>query len=172
MTEPVAMNYLKSFSVSWEELHRTAKLLAWRLYDRRPFSGIIAITRGGLVPAAIIARELEIRAIETVGVTSYVDNAVEQVEQRQRGEVMITKQPVMGADGTDWLVIDDLVDTGETAKTVRTLFPQAHFAALYAKPAGRTFVDTFVTEVSQDTWIHFPWDLEPRPTEPIVATRR
>ena len=46
----------KSFPVSWEELHRNAKALAWRLNTLSPINGVIAITRGGLVPAAIVAR--------------------------------------------------------------------------------------------------------------------
>jgi xanthine phosphoribosyltransferase len=41
---------------------------------------------------------------------------------------------------------------------VRDLLPNAHFATVYAKPMGRPLVDTFITEVSQDTWIVFPWD--------------
>ncbi|MDG2286107.1 MAG: phosphoribosyltransferase family protein, partial [Alphaproteobacteria bacterium] len=75
-------------------------------------------------------------------------------------------------DGEGWLIVDDLVDTSETLKKVRSLFTKAHFATVYAKPAGRPLVDTFVTEVSQDTWIYFPWDLEPRPVEPIVIIKR
>ncbi len=63
-----------------------------------------------------------------------------------------------GEGGAGVLVIDDLVDTGQTAKVVREALPKAHFAAVYAKPMGRPMVDTFITEVSQDTWIHFPWD--------------
>ena len=61
----------KSFPVSWEELHRTSKALAWRLLELGPFEGIVAVTRGGLVPAAIVARELEIRLIETACISSY-----------------------------------------------------------------------------------------------------
>jgi xanthine phosphoribosyltransferase len=63
-----------------------------------------------------------------------------------------------GGRGKGVLVVDDLVDTGQTAKMVREILPDAHFAAVYAKPMGRPLVDTFVTEVSQDTWIFFPWD--------------
>ena len=64
-----------------------------------------------------------------------------------------------GAGGGDRVVIvDDLVDTGQTARVVRGLLPKAHFATVYAKPQGRPMVDTFITEVSQDTWIYFPWD--------------
>ena len=57
------------------------------------------------------------------------------------------------------LIVDDLVDTGRTAAIVRGMLPRAHFATVYAKPQGRPLVDTFVTEVSQDTWIYFPWDM-------------
>jgi hypothetical protein len=62
---------IKSFPVSWEELHRTSKALAWRLLELGPFDGLIAVTRGGLVPAAIVARELEIRLIDTACISSY-----------------------------------------------------------------------------------------------------
>ena len=156
-------SYQKTFPVSWEELHRTAKALAWRLIGQGPddgqWNGIVAITRGGLVPAAIIARELDIRLIDTVCMTSYSD-------EHAQGDIKLLKG--VAGDGTGWLIIDDLVDTGRTAKYVREMLPKAHFATIYAKPAGRPLVDTFVTEVSQDTWIYFPWDIEPQFVQPIV----
>ncbi|MEQ8332459.1 xanthine phosphoribosyltransferase [Nisaea sp.] len=168
MTSDDQASFNKSFPVSWEELHRTAKALAWRLTEVGPFDGIVAITRGGLVPAAVVARELNIRIIDTVSVASYgVDGS-----DKERGTVKLMKNSDFAGDGTGWLIVDDLVDTGETAKAVRAMLPNAHFATVYAKPAGRPLVDTFVTEVSQDTWIHFPWDLEPRPVEPISSLRR
>ena len=148
----------KAFPVSWQELHRDSKALAWRLVDLGPWQGIVAIARGGLVPAAIIARELEIRLIETICVSSY--------DHQTQGRVKILSAP--DTDGESWLIIDDLVDTGATAKAVRERLPKAHFAAVYAKLAGRPMVDTFITEVSQDTWIHFPWDTEPQFVRPIV----
>lgn len=145
---------MKNFPVTWEELHRNAKAMAWRLQDKGPWTGIIAITRGGMVPAAIVARELNIRVIETVSVKSY--------ENQTQGDIRILKSPsAVTDDGAGWLLIDDLVDTGKTAAVVRKLLPKAHFATIYAKPSGRPLVDTFITEVSQDTWIHFPWDLLP-----------
>jgi xanthine phosphoribosyltransferase len=150
--------YKRTFPVSWEQLHRDARALAWRLLDMDYFKGIIAITRGGLVPAAIIARELDIRLVETICVSSYN-------WQDQRGEVEILKS--VDNDGQGWLLIDDLVDTGATARTVRELLPKAHFATVYAKPQGRPLVDTYVTEVSQDTWILFPWDADVQYIEPI-----
>ena len=148
----------KDFPVSWEELHRNARALAWRLLELGPFEGIVAVTRGGLVPASIVARELDIRLVDTVCIASYA--------HKDHGEAKILK-PVEG-DGAGWLIVDDLVDTGRTARIVRKMLPRAHFATVYAKPAGRPTVDTFITEVSQDTWILFPWDQGPSFVEPIA----
>ena len=162
----MADTYDKSFPVSWEELHRTSKALAWRLLELGPFEGIVAVTRGGLVPAAIVARELEIRLIETACISSYHGS--------EQGSLDILKTAPSAGNGKGWLIVDDLVDTGETAKAlrlVRQMMPEAHFATVYAKPAGRPLVDTFVTEVSQDTWIFFPWDMEPKPSTPIIGQR-
>ncbi len=154
-------SYQKSFPVSWEELHRTSKALAWRLLELGPFIGVVAVTRGGLVPAAIVARELEIRIIETACISSY--------HGQDRANLEILKSADTADRGSGWLIVDDLVDTGETAKALRQMMPEAHFATVYAKPAGRPLVDTFVTEVSQDTWIFFPWDMEPQPSTPIIG---
>ncbi|MFT8244517.1 xanthine phosphoribosyltransferase [Roseomonas sp. BN140053] len=154
------------YIVSWDQLHRDAKALAWRLMDKGPdggpWKGIVAITRGGLIPAAIIARELECRLIESVSVVTY--------DEEQRGTPNVVKSPDAAGDGEGWLLLDDLVDTGTTAKVVRTILPKAHFATVYAKPAGKPVVDTFVTEVSQDTWILFPWDTEPQFVAPLAKT--
>jgi xanthine phosphoribosyltransferase len=150
------------YTVSWDQLHRDSKALAWRLNDRGPWQGIVAITRGGLIPAAIVARELEARLIETVSVVTY--------NEEERGLPQVIKPPTAAGDGEGWLLVDDLVDTGTTAKVVRALLPKAHFATVYAKPKGRPLVDTFITEVSQDTWILFPWDTEAQFIAPIARS--
>jgi xanthine phosphoribosyltransferase len=147
----------KAFPVSWDQFHRDARALAWRLTDAGPFEAIVCITRGGLVPAAIVARELNLRIIETICVKSY-GQATEQGELRVLKGVAESIVAVRGGEGRGVLIVDDLVDTGRTAQVVRALLPRAHFATVYAKPMGRPLVDTFVTEVSQDTWIYFPWD--------------
>ena len=151
------------YTVGWDQLHRDARALAWRLMEYGPFKGIVAITRGGMIPAAIIARELECRMIESVSVVTY--------DEENRGEPVVIKPPTAAGDGTGFLIVDDLVDTGTTARVVRALLPHAHFAAIYAKPAGRPLVDTFITEVSQDTWILFPWDTEPQFVAPLARAR-
>jgi xanthine phosphoribosyltransferase len=150
-------------------MHRNAKALAWRLVDLAPWKGLIGVTRGGLVPAAVVARELDIRIIETVSIVSY---KADDSRPEQADEAVIVKYPNGVGDGAGWLVVDDLVDTGRTAAALRCLLPKAHFATVYAKPLGRPLVDSFITEVSQDTWIYFPWDVELQFTQPIVSRRR
>lgn len=159
-------SYEKGFHISWDQVHRDSKALAWRLDHQGPGASggwrmIVAITRGGLVPAAIVARELNIRIIDTISVKSY--------EHKAQGGVQILKGPdeAMVGDGEGVLVIDDLVDTGRTLEVVRARWPRAHFATVYAKPKGRPLVDTFITEVSQDTWIYFPWDMAMQYVEPL-----
>jgi xanthine phosphoribosyltransferase len=146
----------KHFPVSWDEFHRDARALAWRLAGAGPFQAIVTVTRGGLVPAAIVARELGIRVIETVCVASY--DHISQGELRMLKAVADSIIALGGGKGQGVLIVDDLVDTGKTAKLVRDILPKAHFATVFAKPMGRPMVDTFITEVSQDTWIFFPWD--------------
>ena len=156
-------DYRRTYPISWEQLHRDSRALAWRLLDIHYFKGLIAITRGGLVPAAVIARELSIHLVETICISSYD-------WQDKKGEAEILKG--VDGDGEGWLLIDDLVDTGRTAKLVKEMVPKAHFATIYAKPAGRPLVDTFVTEVSQDTWILFPWDAESTFVQPLAGQGR
>ena len=176
----MADNSEKAFPVSWDQFHRDCRALTWRLNEvgpfhavvaitrgglvpaaivareLGPFHAVIAITRGGLVPAAIVARELGVRVIDTVCIASY--------DHDKQGDLQVLKgisetvAKLGGGTGKGLLIVDDLVDTGKTGRLVRAMMPDAHFAAVYAKPKGRPLVDTYITEVSQDTWIHFPWD--------------
>ncbi|SUZ31447.1 Xanthine phosphoribosyltransferase [Roseibaca ekhonensis] len=159
----------KGFHISWDQIHRDSRALAWRLDKHGPDGGdwraVVAITRGGLAPAMIIARELDIRVVDTISVKSY--------DHQTQAEATVLKAPqagIMGDDGEGILIIDDLVDTGKTLELVRRMFPKAHFATVYAKPQGREMVDSFITEVSQDTWIFFPWDMALQYVEPYRGT--
>ena len=163
MTE-TRLPHEKGFHISWDQIHRDSRALAWRLDGHGPDNGawkaVVAITRGGMAPAMIVARELDIRTVDTISVKSY--------DHQDQAEAQVLKAPdadLMG-DGTGILVIDDLVDSGKTLELVRQMFPNAHFGTVYAKPKGRPQVDTFITEVSQDTWIFFPWDMALQYVEP------
>lgn len=149
--------------IPWEIFHRDTRMLAQRiLASRDRYDGIIAIARGGLIPACIIARELDIRTVEAVSVASYDD--------RSQGEPRMLKgvDADLVGDGAGWLVVDDLVDSGVTAGVVRALLPKATIATVYAKPEGQATVDMFAVPVKGDLWLLFPWDAELRPNEPLA----
>ena len=158
----------KGFHISWDQIHRDSRALAWRLDGQGPdnvaWRAVVAITRGGMVPAMIVARELDIRTIDTISVRSY--------RKGEQGSLTVLKSPdaAMMGDGEGVLVVDDLVDSGRTLDLVRSMFPRAHFATVYAKPKGKPMVQTYVTEVSQDTWIFFPWDMALQYVEPYRGT--
>lgn len=139
---------------SWHELHREATDLGLRLLPLGPWTGIVAISRGGLVPAALIARVLDIRLIETICIASY--------NGQVKGPLDVLKPaPPSVGEGRGWLLVDDVADSGATAEMARHMLPFAHYATLYVKPAGKPFVDSYIREVGQDVWIDFPWDRDP-----------
>ena len=156
MTKP---RYL---TISWEQFHSDARTLASRLIDRKDLKKIICVTRGGLLPAGILARELEIRFVDTICVAGY--------NEEERGTTAsLLKVPE--TDGEGVLVVDDLVDSGRTGKIIRQLMPKAYFVTMYAKPAGQKVVDDFVMSVDQDTWILFPWEAELSPASPLARKK-
>lgn len=139
------------YHLTWDEFHRDTRALAQRLLTSgKQWRGIVGIARGGLIPAAIVAREMNIRLVDTICIASY--------DHDKQGDVQILK--TVAGDGSDLLLIDDLVDTGVTANIARELLPLATMAAIYAKPAGMASARYWQREFSQDTWIHFPWDCE------------
>ena len=152
----------REFFVSWEELHRATRELARRQLPAEQYKGIIAVSRGGLVPAAIVARELNIRVVDCVAVSSYDHD-------EQRDDLQLLKDVTATGDGEGFLVVDDLVDTGNTLKVLRDRLPKAKFVTVYAKPAGMDLVDDFVADLEQDTWIHFPWDMHLHYVEPLAG---
>ena len=162
--------YRDDIVISWPELHRDTRVLCHALIQKGPFKGIIAVARGGMIPAALVARELEIRLVDTICASSYEDmEGTGEGAQIMRSEVKLLKG--VDHDGEGYLLIDDLVDTGNTARIIRKLLPKAYFATLYAKPMGREFVDLCVKEFNQDKWVYFPWDIDYKFVPPLKKTR-
>ena len=156
--------YRDDIVISWPELHRDTRVLCHALMEKGPFKGIIAIARGGLIPAALVARELEIRLLDTICASSY-EEAAENGEGAQimRSDVKVLKG--VDHDGEGYLLIDDLVDTGNTARVIRKLLPKAYFATLvfWEVNTGNTshviFFFVFVLEILElpgAALLHYP----------------
>ena len=137
-------------NLDWPTLHRDCRALAGQLLDAGNWSGVVGIARGGLIPAAILAREMNIRLVDTLCISSYDDT--------RQGELNVLKG--MEHDGDGLLLVDDLVDSGNTARVACDLLPKATFAAIYAKPAARELAHYYAHDIGQDAWINFPWDLD------------
>ena len=137
--------------VTWNEIHVLSKILCKTLLQSgKTWDRLIAVTRGGMVPACLVARELDIRVIDTVSVKSY--------DHQSQTEATILKMPENIGTGRNCLIIDDLSDTGNTFKALRKSLPDATYACLHVKPLGKPQTDYFATEVTQDTWIYLPWE--------------
>lgn len=149
----------EKYIVTWDMLQIFGRSLAKKLLPATQWKGIIAVSRGGLVPAAILARELSIRYVDTICISSY--------DHDNQREQFILKQAEVENGGEGFLVVDDLVDSGNTAKTIRELYPNAKFVTIFAKPKGLPLVDDYIVDIEQDTWIEQPWDLALSFVKPI-----
>jgi xanthine phosphoribosyltransferase len=128
--------------LSWDEIQTLSQRLIERLRPLGPWAGLVAVTRGGLV-----AQGLGIKIIDTFCIASYAGTA--------QGGLSVLKAPALSGRV---LVIDELSDTGATARLIRAALPEACLATLFAKPAGRDAVDVFIEESPQDVWLCFPWE--------------
>ncbi|HHF6557503.1 TPA: xanthine phosphoribosyltransferase [Haemophilus influenzae] len=142
----------EKYVVTWDMFQMHARKLSERLLPASQWKGIIAVSRGGLFPAAVLARELGLRHIETVCIASYHDH-------NNQGELQVLHAAQVPNGGEGFIVVDDLVDTGNTGRAIRQMYPNAKFVTVFAKPAGAELVDDYVIDIPQNTWIEQPWDL-------------
>ena len=146
---------MTKYALTWSDFERDVRLLSDRLRAHGPFEALVAVSRGGLVPAAMVAHHLDVRLVETVCIASY-DGALRQ-------DLMVLKAPsedffASHPCGRGVLIVDDLVDGGGTAQALKKLLPEAFLAVVYAKPQGVVFVDAFAKAFVQDVWLVFPWE--------------
>lgn len=149
---------MNKFVITWDKMQDYTRQLAQKQLPAEQWKGIIAISRGGLVPAAILARELSIRYVDTICISSY------DHDHQREANVLKTIE----GDGEGYLIVDDLVDSGNTAKIVREMHPKAKLIAVCAKPAGKDLIDDYVVDIAQDTWIEQPWDMKLQFVDPIA----
>lgn len=153
------MNYSSEHLVTWDEIQEHCAALARDIIaDNIGFGRILAVTRAGLFPAGILARELDIRYVETIGVEGYDD--------KEKKHATIIKE-CQESFRNNVLVVDDLVDTGETFQLLRQSI-NGLFVTIYAKPQGRPYTDLYRRDVDQHIWVRFPWDTRRQYTQPLI----
>lgn len=138
--------------IKWEEFHSDVKNLCAKIKAQGLYNKIVAISRGGLIPAGIIAYELDIRNCLTINVATYIGGEHKKLDQLDNIEDV-------GVVDEKTLIIDDLCDSGQTFRLLRQKFPHGRFVTVYSKAAGSDQADIYERELP-DTWIVFPWDVE------------
>lgn len=136
--------------INWDDFHKHTKQLAQDLLSKRKFNRIVAISRGGLIPAGILAYEMNIRDCDVVNISGYDDNI-------KREDAKIEQKLNLSNVDEQTLFIDDLSDSGRTIAIIRRQYPTAHVACVYVKPNSATPPDSFYGKLP-DKWVVFPWD--------------
>ncbi|CAL4321402.1 Xanthine-guanine phosphoribosyltransferase [Buchnera aphidicola (Eriosoma lanigerum)] len=146
------------YIVTWDMLHIHTKELAKKLMNFKQWNRIIAVSRGGLVPASILSRELGIRYVDTICISSYDFNIMRDIQIIKKAKGNCSKT----------IIIDDLVDTGGTASIIRKIYPNSYFVTIFAKPQARSLVDRYIIDVPQKIWIELPWDMSISYIDPMI----
>lgn len=136
--------------ITWDEFEKDARALADMIHRSGELRGVVAIARGGLVATAIVTNALNVRNVKSMAITSYHGH------QQMTAEVLGSVDSIK--DGEGWIFIDDLVDTGETAKLIKKRYPKSKLAVVYAKPEGKPNADFYIKTVDQESWLIFPWE--------------
>lgn len=136
--------------ITWDNFHQDVKNLSKNIKLLGHFNKIVAVSRGGLIPAGIMSYELGIRDVEVINISSYDEDI------QRCGEDVKLSTCVSTVDEKT-LIVDDLSDTGNTFNIIRKLFPEGKYAAVYAKPLGINSVDIYEKAIP-DKWVVFPWD--------------
>ena len=140
-------------SLTWYEIEQATSRLIKQLRDR-PIYGIVSISRGGLVPTAMIANHFGIHSVRTLALSTYNENG------RQKGShiEVHAHPPMLPPGGKHYICIDDIVDTGQTMEFVKNLWPLIGFATLYQRSGCSNYADYIGDTVNHGEWIEFPWE--------------
>lgn len=120
-----------------------------------PIKKIVAIARGGMVPASIIANALDIRDVHAIPISSYVEMAKAEFLSQPFAPHTISMW-----NKHDTLFVDDIVDSGDTYRFIQRHFPKTRFAALMVRSSSPVVSDFYAHIFQGNDWIVFPWEKE------------
>ena len=157
-------------NLTWQEFGDAARELAQQIVN----SGwkpdlIVAIARGGLIPAGAIAYAMGVKAIGTMNLEFYTGLG----ETLDEPQVLPPLMDVSALDGKKVLVVDDVADSGKTLKKVMELIDEdglsldgkthakvdARSVVIYKKPVSIIEPDYIWRKTA--LWINFPWSVLP-----------
>ena len=139
---------MKQVFVSYHDSHTDCIELAKIIKKKFKPEKLILISRGGLIPGSIIANYLGIQDIDVIAMKTYSN-------RKRTNKIEIFKRI---KSQKKLVVIDDLVDSGETAKIVKSMMPNSKFVTLYAKTSGKKQADLHLYDFKDSDWLVFPWE--------------
>lgn len=143
--------------VSWDAFHHLARDLALRIRDSgyRP-DMIIAIARGGVIPARVLCDYLDIMEMTCIRIEHY--------HARKKAPEARVKYPLNASvDGLRILVVDDVSDTGDSFIAAMAHLKEkgvpleVRTCALQHKTVSRFKPDYYAHEISEWRWVTYPW---------------
>ena len=139
--------------ITWNEFHQDVKNLCKKIKNSgKDFNKIVAISRGGFIPAGIIAYELDIRKTAVINISTYVGSKHLKLDEVDNPEYV-------GRVDEKTLIVDDLSDSGQTFQVMRRQFPNGTYVTIYAKKRGSQQVDIYERDMPEK-WLVFPWDVD------------
>ncbi|MBO7258167.1 MAG: hypothetical protein J6V11_04425 [Alphaproteobacteria bacterium] len=141
---------MSNYFITYEQVEQAA-FKASTLIKKQPvkINRLVAISRGGLVPACLLAEYLDIREIHALSLYSYRPDGTQ-------GDVTVLVRPDV-PDTPDTLFVDDLVDGGKTAEYIKQAYPNASFLPLFSKKISSDYVVN-PTLVPENASVIFPWE--------------
>jgi hypothetical protein len=156
-------NLEKKLFVSWEKFDALCRLLVEKIRkDRFEPEVIVAVSRGGLVPAQIISHELKNNELYVIKVEYYKDD-IARADTKQNKEPIIVQKLDKSVEGKRVLVVDEVTDSGATALAVKeyieSLNPkEVRFLTVHYKPWSR-FKPDYFAEIANG-WVVYPWSAD------------
>ncbi len=147
--------------VTWDEVCEWTYKLAQKIAE----SGwtpntIVAIARGGYAPARLLCDYLGINELVSIQIVHWPSTA--EVAER----AYVKYQPPPGLDGKRILIVDDIVDTGDSIILARE-YIERNYKDVEVRTAAMQWIssvakikpDYWVIEVKDWTWFVYPWNV-------------
>jgi len=152
-------NREKKTFVSWEKFDSLCRGLAERIQREYCPEMIVAVSRGGLVPAQIISHSMENSELYVIKADYYKDDVAKE-DMKWNEKPLITQKLDKCVKGKKILVVDEVTDSGATAAEVKryieSLGPkEARFLMVHWKPWSKFKPDYFAEQA--DGWVVYPW---------------
>lgn len=153
--------------LTWTDIEKDASTLISKIKGSdKSYDCIVGIANGGLIPTCLIAKALKIKKVFTVSIKAYIDEYAHQVQF----VTSLNHKDFKGCQNV--LIIDDLVDRGETLFETQKILSYFSYsykynfnfdsAVVYLKKSDDFVPKTIPTYYSQimdpKTWLVFPWE--------------